>query len=157
MDFNQIAMATVAMLAPFAPYLVEVGKAGGKELVEVMAKHGGEATWNKAKSLWEKLKSRFKDDQELQSAVTMVAMKPEDEARQTMLAEVLIARLQKDSVLADELFDLLGGQKAVQQVLADRCSWVEDVTQQMKGKGTQSVQASEDSVIKGVKQTMVER
>ncbi len=154
MDFNQIAMATVAMLAPFAPYLVEVGKAGGKELVEVMAKHGGEATWSKAKSLWEKLKSRFKDDQELQSAVKLVALKPEDEARQTMLAEVLIARLQQNTALANELFDLLGGQKAVQQVLADRSSWVENVTQQMKRSGTQTVQSSDDSVIKGVKQTM---
>ncbi len=35
----------------------------------------------------------------------------------------------------------------------DRQSWVEDVTQQIKGVGRQSVKASEDSVIKGVRQS----
>jgi hypothetical protein len=81
-----------------------------------------------------------------------LARKPEDEARQMMLAEVLGARLQEDPTLAEELFVLLGGQEAVQQVLADHSSWVEDVTQRMKGRGKQIVQASDDSVIKGVRQ-----
>ena len=148
--------AIVARLAPFTPFLIEVGKAGGKKLAEVIAAKGDEVTWEKAQALWGKLKAHLGDDPEVTSAATMVAAKPEDEARQTMLAEVLGARLQENPALAQELFDLLGGQEAVQQVLADRSSWVEDVTQQMKGGGKQIVQASDDSVIKGVRQIVGE-
>ena len=151
-DIGQTAAAVAATLAPFTPFLIEVGKAGGKKLAEVVAEKGGEAAWKKAQALWDKLQTRFQDDAEVQSMATVVAVKPEDEARQTMLAEVLGARLQENPALAQELFDLLGGQEAVQQVLAERGSWVEDVTQRMKGGGKQIVQASDDSVIKGVRQ-----
>ena len=151
-DIGQTAAAVVTTLAPFTPFLIEVGKAGGKKLAEVMAEKGGEAAWKKAQALWDKLQARFQDDAEVQGAATVVAVKPEDEARQTLLAEVLGARLQENPALAQELFDLLGGQEAVQQVLAERGSWVEDVTQRMKGGGRQIVRASDDSVIKGVQQ-----
>jgi len=151
-DIGQTAAAVVTTLAPFTPFLIEVGKAGGKKLAEVMAEKGGEAAWKKAQALWDKLQTRFHDDAEVQVMATVVAVKPEDEARQTLLAEVLGARLQENPALAQELFDLLGGQEAVQQVLAERGSWVEDVTQRMKGGGKQIVRASDDSVIKGVRQ-----
>jgi len=151
-DIGQTAAAVVTTLAPFTPFLIKVGKAGGKKLAEAITEQGGEAAWKKAQALWDKLQTRFQDDAEVQGAATMVAAKPEDEARQTMLAEVLGARLQENPALAQELFDLLGGQEAVQQVLAERGSWVEDVTQRMKGAGKQIVQASDDSVIKGVRQ-----
>jgi hypothetical protein len=151
-DIGQTAAAVAATLAPFTPFLIEVGKAGGKKLAEVVAEKGGEAAWKKAQALWDKLQTRFHDDDEVQVMATVVAVKPEDEARQTLLAEVLGARLQENPALAQELFDLLGGQEAVQQVLAERGSWVEDVTQRMKGGGRQIVQASDDSVIEGVRQ-----
>ncbi len=151
-DIGQTAAAVVATLAPFTPFLIEVGKAGGKKLAEVMAEQGGEAAWKKAQALWDKLQTRFHDDDEVQVMATVVAVKPDDETRQTMLAEVLGSRLQENPTLAQEIFDLLGGQEAVQQVLAERGSWVEDVTQRMKGSGRQIVQASDDSVIKVVRQ-----
>ena len=151
-DIGQTAAAVVTTLAPFTPFLIEVGKAGGKKLAEVITEQGGEAAWKKAQALWDKLQARFQDDDEVQVMATVLAVKPEDETRQTLLAEVLGARLQENPALAQELFDLLGGQKAVQQVLAERGSWVEDVTQRMKGGGKQIVQASDDSVIKGVRQ-----
>jgi hypothetical protein len=152
MDIEQIAAAVVTVLSPFAPFLVDTGKAAGKKLAETMAQKGGEATWKTAQSLWAKITAHFGDDAVVKSATTMVADNPHDETRQTMLAEVLGARLQENPALAEELLNLLGGQEAVQQVLADRGSWVEDVTQRMKGSGTQTVKASDDSVIKGVHQ-----
>jgi hypothetical protein len=151
-DIRQIAMAVAAVLAPFMPFLIDVGETTGKKLAQVIAEKGGEAAWRKVQALWGKLRTRFGDDPELRSAATMVAAKPGDETRQTMLAEVLIDRLQENPGLAQELFDLLGRQEAVQQVLADRSSWVEDVTQRMTGSGKQIAEASEDSVIKGVRQ-----
>ena len=46
----------------------------------------------------------------------------------------------------------MGGVQAIQEVLADRMSWVEEVTQEMEGVGRQTVNASEDSVIKKIQQ-----
>jgi hypothetical protein len=152
MDIGQIAAAVVTVLSPFVPFLVDTGQAAAKKLAETVAQKGGEATWKRAQTLWTKITTHFGDDPVVKSAATMVADQPEDKTRQTMLAEVLGARLQQNPALAEELLNLLGGQEAVQQVLANRSSWVEDVAQRMQGRGTQTVKASDDSVIKGVRQ-----
>jgi len=151
-DIVQIATGVATVIAPFAPFLVEAGKVSGKKLAEVIAEKGGEAGWEKAQQLWNKIKARIGDDPEVTSAMTMVAARPEDQTRQTMLAEVLAERLKSEPALADELLELMGGEESVQQVLADRSSFVEDVQQRMKGKGTQTVQARDESTIKNVRQ-----
>jgi hypothetical protein len=153
-DVVQIAAAAAATLAPFLPFLAELGKAGGRKLAEVIAEKGGEAAWNRARGLWEKIRSRCEDDLELESASAMVATKPEDETRQTMLAEVLAARLQEDPELTHEFLAILGGQEAIQEVLADRSSWVENVTQHIEGSGKQVVRACDDSFVKDVRQSI---
>jgi hypothetical protein len=149
----ETAAATVSLIAPFMPYLIAAGKAGGKKLTETIAAKGGEAAWDKAQALWGKIKEKFGDAPDVQGAANVVASNPEDETYQQVLAKTLSARLQKDPDFAQELLDLLGGQEAVQRVLADSGSWVEGVKQQMDGSGEQIVHATERSVIKGVEQT----
>ncbi len=151
-DIVQIGAATAATVAPFAPFLVEAGKVGGQKLVEVIAEKGGEAAWQKAQALWGKLSLYFGDDPEVTSMATLVAIRPEDEARQKMLAEVISTRLQESPELAQELFYLMGGREAVQEVVAGHSGWIEDINQKMRGQGTQSVKAGDEGVIKGVTQ-----
>src|SRR5215467_9960903 len=119
-DVGQIAATTVTALAPFTPFLLEVGKAGGQKFTEVIAEKGGEAAWNKAQSLWRKLKAHFGDDLEVTGALTLVAVKPEDESRQTMLAEILGTRLKAYPEVAEEIFNFLGGRQVIQKMLAVR-------------------------------------
>ena len=152
LDYAQIGAAAVTVLATYLQDLIEMGKAQVKRLVGRFVDSARDATWNKARAIWERLTTRVRDDQEVASAVTMVATKPDDETRQKVLATVLGERLQAYPELAQEIFDLLGGQEAIQEVLADRSSWVEDVVQDLKGTGRQSVRASEDSVIKNARQ-----
>ena len=59
MDINvgQVAAATVTALAPFTPFLTEIGKTGSKKLAQVIGEKGGEAAWNKAQSIWKKIKT----------------------------------------------------------------------------------------------------
>lgn len=154
-DIREIVLATTAMIAPFTPFLVEAGKTGGKKLAEVIAEKGGEEVWKKAQLLWRKIKSQFGNNSEVQSAVTLLAAKPDDGNRQAMLAQVLTSHIEENPSLAQEFFDLLGGQESIQLVLADHSTWVEGVTQQLKGTGKQIVQADNNSVIKGVRQTKV--
>jgi hypothetical protein len=104
----QIASTIVSFLAPFTPYLVkgaeEAAKVAGKKLSEL----GSEAVWKKAQTMWDKITNRFKDDEEIQSAATLVASQPESETRQKTLAEILAERLKDDPALVKELAALVG-------------------------------------------------
>src|SRR5215207_11358998 len=138
----ETAVAAAAILAPYMPALVE---AGGKTAASLVVEKGGQAAWQQAQTIWAKLKARFGDDPEVTSAATMVAAKPEDETRQSILGEVLSARLEENPELAREISELLGGRQGVQRVVAERRSLVEDVKQKLRGAGEQTIQASDES------------
>lgn len=152
MDIELLAAAVTTALAPFTPYLLETSKEVGKKLAEAIGEKGGEAAWKKAQDLWKKIKSHFGDDPKVKGAALMVSAEPNDETSQTLLATTLATRLKVNQKLAQELLDLLGGQNAVQQVLANRKSWVKDVIQQISGSGEQVIKADNNSRIQGVKQ-----
>ena len=152
MDIGLIASAVGATLAPFTPFLLNISIEGGKKLAEVMAEKGGEAAWNKAQSSWHKIKDRAGDDPKVQGAALMVSAGPEDVSAQAILVRALDACLRKYPDLAQELADLLGGEPGIQQVLANQDSWVQDVAQQMRGGGEQTIQAENGSRIIGVRQ-----
>lgn len=144
-DYAQIAATLATYLAPFTPYLVE----GGKKF----AGKAGEAAWKKAEDIWGKIQAHFGDDKAIKGAAMMVSSAPGDEGWQAQLAKALSVRLKDNPSFAQELLDLLGGKEAVQQVIAERKSWVEDVTQEIEGtKGSQIVQAKGQSTITGVRQ-----
>lgn len=149
----EIATTVVTFVAPFIPYLLEEGKAVGQKWAETLAERGGEATWNNAKAIWGKIQSHFGKDARVNGTALMVSDYPGDESYQTMLATVLGNHLKEDPQLAEELLQLAGGEQGVQEVLADRRSWVEKVTQNMGGSGIQRVKASNESVIKDVEQS----
>lgn len=151
-DFAQISAATVTALAPFLPLLLLGAKFSAEAIAEMVVQKGGEAAWHKAQLLWGKIKTRYGGDGVIEGAAKMVAAKPEDNNLQKILATQLGERLKEDPEVAKELLELLGGTESVQKIIADRSSWVEDVTQELTGDGSQIVQASDDSVIKGVRQ-----
>lgn len=151
-EVTQVAAGTVTALAPFLPILLEAAKFSAAATGEMIVQKGGEAAWKKAKAAWAKIKGQYSDDGVVLAAATMVAAQPEDENLQQILAIELAKRLNESPKLTKELLDLLGGEKSVQKVLADRSSWVENVTQRMTGGGKQVVSATDDSIITGVQQ-----
>jgi len=154
LDPASVAGAAVVAMAPYTPYLLEIAKAGGKKLAEVIAEKGGESAWNKAGEIWKKIKDRSKDDPEVEMAAKMIAFDPENEDRQAELVSVLTKRLQKDKELLEQLSELLGGQDRVQEMIADQDSLMLKVSQKMKGVGTQTMKATGRSKIIGATQTM---
>ena len=141
-NFAQVAAAIAATLAPFTPYLVE----GGKRF----AGKAGEAAFTEAQIIWGKIKAHFGEDPKIKGAALMVSADPQDETSQAMLAKAIAARLKEKPELTQELFGLMGGQDAVQKVLANH-SWVKNVVQEMSGGGKQTVSAK-DSAVEGVRQ-----
>jgi hypothetical protein len=152
-EITRFAAAIVALIAPFTPYLLGISKTAGQKWAETVAEKGAEAAWNKAKLIWERIHSHKGDDPKVKGAALMLSANPEDSSTQVLLRDALAAHLSVDPQLTQELLHLLGGPQAVQEVLADRQSWVEEVTQEIKGTGIQSIKASEGSTIRGVRQS----
>jgi len=95
------------------------------------------------------------DAAKIQRAAQVVAVDPQDQNYQTTLATHIGTSLQSHTPLAQELLDILGEEGGLQEILADKDSWVENVRQEVQGKGDQRVRANQGSVIKGVKQKRV--
>src|SRR5215213_11933836 len=119
-EVGAIAATIVKLIAPFSPFLLDAGKAAGTKLAETISEKGGEAAWQKAQALWQHITSRFSSDAKLQATVSAIAADPTDEDFLKKLAKILIERLEEAPDLAQELVQLIGGQQAIQQVIAER-------------------------------------
>lgn len=150
----EVALATAAQIAPFAPFLVDIGKASIRRISEQISEEMGETAWKQARKLWERLTAGSPEDAELSAAMGLLASNPEDTKRQAMFAEILAKQLKENPDLVEELRELLGEEGSVQEILADRSSWVEDVQQHMQGTGSQRITATDDSVILNAQQTI---
>lgn len=148
----EIATATVTALAPYVPYLLKGVKAAGGKFAEGMATKGGELAGGQISEIWDKIKKHFGEHPELEHAAGLVAAGPADPTYQTVFAKALATYLGKNPQLSEDLLKLLGGEQGVQKVIADRSSTVEDVTQEIEGSGTQSVEATDNSTVRGVRQ-----
>lgn len=74
MDIPQLAARIAEFLPPFLPYLILASEAAAKEA----GKRFGEAAWNEAVMLWEKLKPKVEEKPVLKEATEKAARKPED-------------------------------------------------------------------------------
>jgi hypothetical protein len=148
-NYLQIATAAASLLAPFMPFLIE----GVKEAAKGLGQSVGKASYEQARSIWAAIKSNIGDNKKIDKAAKVLMEKPQNEDYQAQLAIALAEQLKARPDLAKELFTLLGGQDSIQEVLAEKGSWVENIEQTTGGKGNrQKVHAKNDSVIKGVKQ-----
>jgi|SRR5579859_968438 len=148
----EIATATVTALVPYLPQLLKGAQIAGEKFGEGLATKAGELTLGKITEIWGKIKNSFKQRPELEHAAGLAGTQPSDPTCQIVFAKALASCLQQDPQLSEDLLNLLGGEKAVQKVVADRSSMIEDVAQEMEGTGKQSVKASDNSVIRSVRQ-----
>jgi hypothetical protein len=103
MDVSELVKQLTLMLIPLLPYLV---KAGEKAAEEAGKKVGGD-TWDKVKSLWDKLKSKIAAKPAAQEAVQDVARAPQDEDAQASLRQQLKKILSEDEALATQVAEWL--------------------------------------------------
>jgi hypothetical protein len=91
-----IAASTIAILAP---YLAETGK-------EFAKKAGGKLA-DKAASIYQLIKDKFKGDDEAEQTLALVEARPESKARLATLEEVLVDRIQGDAEFSQTLHRLI--------------------------------------------------
>lgn len=99
MDISQLAQQLTTFLTPFLPYLL---KAGEKAAEEAGKKIGGDA-WERAKTLWAKLRPKVEAKPTAQEAVKDAAAAPQDQDAQAALRLQLKKLLAEDKTLAQEV------------------------------------------------------
>lgn len=99
MDPVSLAAAITGFLAPVLPYLLK----GGEKAAEEVGKKFGSAVWDKATTLWARLRPRLKANPAAQEAIQEMAKAPEDQAAQGALNLQVRKILSEDSALAEEV------------------------------------------------------
>jgi hypothetical protein len=92
-----------AFLSPILPYLLKLGDKSAESAAEKF----GEATWNKATTVWAKLSPNLSSKGDIKVAVEQVANKPDSEARQAVLKEELETLLRDNPNLITEISEIL--------------------------------------------------
>ena len=140
----QLVPQLVAFLTPFLPYLLKAGEKAAEEA----GKKFGDAAWEKAKSLWDKLRGKPNVTQVAKTAASL----PDNQSLWVALQEEIARALEQDKSLAQEVARLMKDE-VVQRVIATSSSQIEDVEQRASdGPTRQEVLAEEHSRIIGVKQ-----
>jgi hypothetical protein len=96
MILETVAAGAVAILSP---YLAEAGKG--------FAKKAGESLAEKATSLYDTIKAKFKGDPDAEQALSLVEAKPESKGRQMTLEELLVERMDGDADFAKTVGELV--------------------------------------------------
>ena len=106
MDPISIATAAAAILAP---YLSTLAVKAGEKVTENLAGKAGTGASGAVDALYQAIKRKFAADHDTdaEQSLTSLAAKPDSEARQATVAEVLADKAQADPAFAKELADLV--------------------------------------------------
>lgn len=125
----------MSFLAPFLPALLNLGT----KAAESAAEKFGEDAWEKAKTLWSKLRPKVEAKPLAQGAAEELAQNPEDEDAQAVLTKQVQKMLETDPALATEIQQLLEDSPAIIQKVVT-------VTQTVKGNKNITIGQAEGSI-----------
>ena len=151
MDFVSIATGVVSLLSPFLPHIISLGSDVGSKIKDAVVDKGVSELGKQAKAIWDKITGYFGDDREFTSAATVTAASPKNADRQKILIEELAKRLQEHPDLAEELVEMMGGPKRVQELTAGYEAIIQDVSFNMGGPGQQSLKTGDKANIARIK------
>jgi hypothetical protein len=145
----ELATAVAMALAPYAPAILEGGKKLTIEAAKKFAGKAGEAAWEKAVALWGQLQPTVSGNPKLEGAMIALSGNPKDEVSLKLFSKGLMEYLEKNATLREELAKLLGGQDAVQEIVARGGSSVRNIIQDISGGGQQRISA-DNSIVENV-------
>jgi hypothetical protein len=149
MDFVSIAAAATQFVVPYLVKLRETAQ-------ESVAKKAGELTVDKAfdgaRHVWSVVKDWYRDDHKFIKLSDYLEADPSDEDSQQITTRELAKRLEGDPAKADELKRLLGGENAVNSIIAGQEAEIDGVRQKIKGSGKNLINVGDKAKIKNVAQ-----
>jgi hypothetical protein len=97
----------VAFLSPFLPHLLKLGGQAAETVTGVVSKEFGEAAWEKAQKIWQRLRPQVEAKDDLNVAASQVAAKPDSPARQAVFQEELAALLEENPDLRNAIAQIM--------------------------------------------------
>lgn len=96
-----------SFLAPFLPHLMKLSGQVAEKLTEIISEKAGEAAWEKAQKIWERLSPTLEENEDLKVAASQVATKPDSTARQAVFQEELESLLKDNPKLARAIAQIM--------------------------------------------------
>ncbi|HEV7668570.1 MAG TPA: SUMF1/EgtB/PvdO family nonheme iron enzyme [Thermoanaerobaculia bacterium] len=112
MELAPLAEQVVAALAPALPFLLDKGATAADAAIKEM----GKDAWEKAKSVWARLRGKIAKDEDAEKATEKLALDPKNGRLQRLLAPLLEGLLEGDEGTVAALRELLGAGETIQQV-----------------------------------------
>ncbi len=109
MDIPQFTAELAKYLAPFLPYLISAGETAAKKASEKF----GEAAWNQAQTLWEKLKPKVEEKPLLKEAAEDLKENQSDDDAQATFRRQLTKALEADESFAKIIVETVSFENAV--------------------------------------------
>lgn len=135
--WNEVVGGIMALLVPAAPFLMQAAESAASQM--------GEDAWQKAKTLYEKLRNRFQADDNQKAATTLDLFVDDPDTFESALSKLLLETLQQHPKWAKEIRDLLAG-PATQEIIARNESVLQRVQQSLSGSGTQRIEADKSKL-----------
>lgn len=148
MDQQQLAtMAAqiVAVLTPATPILTEAAKSMGSAI--------GKEALPVAKRLFHSISERFSHDKNSEANTTLDLFSRNPLTFESALADLLLQTLAQHPDWAQEVYSILND-STLQEVIARNGSHIAQVSQRLRGMGTQRIEADEQSKITDVEQNI---
>jgi hypothetical protein len=103
LDVLLLAKEAVTFLAPFLPYLIKSGEALAEEAGKKVGEQAGGGAWEKAKTLWAKLRPKVETKPAAREALEDLVANPNDEDTRAALRMQLRKLFVEDELFAQEI------------------------------------------------------
>ncbi len=141
MTYAEIIAQIIAVLTAAAPFLRKAGEGFSEEI--------GKQVWQKAGTLFQKLRERLQRDSNRSAEQTLDLFVEKPEIFKEALSKELLPVLEANPEWAAEIQALLA-EPSLQEIVARNGSIVEEVNMTLAGSGTQRIE-SDDSYVGHIK------
>ena len=130
MDKAELVNTVASYFIIAAPYLKQIGKLAGGEAIKEVSKQAvkkiGDGSWSVAKRIWEELAASKPDNlTTLDSALATISERPNDVNAQALLREQLEGAVVSDSLLVQQLIEILREAKPTHSLVSGSATFGE--------------------------------
>ena len=134
MNLNELAAKVTIFLTPFLPFFV----IGGETIAKELGERFGQAVFDKAKLIWNRIKGASADS-DFKYATMALVENPQSTPFQLALSTALGNYLEKHPEEARKIASLMTEGDAIQSILIEREGEVDNILQELNKAGRQDV------------------
>jgi len=123
MEISELVPTIANFLTPFIPYLLKGGKEAAKVAAQDLGKRFSEDSWNLAKALLERLKTKSKEKSDVLESVKKIASNPKSKKAKSDFSDQLKLLLEQNQAVTNELLRIVKRGQKMGVIQADKGSF----------------------------------